>query len=173
MTPKERAIAALTLKQPDEVPTFELGFHIEDEMFGKSPVNIAEYKREELEKLSDLEAEKKIRVWATHRADIYRKLEYSLWPMLYLPDMWNEDGSLSKYQKIMIYALKEEADGEYMLQSHGDGTFALPDGNAMYEFAYRLADDFDGILEEAETLCKKATENNKRLVEAGVDAFIL
>jgi uroporphyrinogen decarboxylase len=173
MTPKERAIAALTLKQPDEVPTFELGFHIEDEMFGKSPVNIAEYKREELEKLSDLEAEKKIRVWATHRADIYRKLEYSLWPMLYLPDMWNEDGSLSKYQKMMIYALKEEADGEYMLQSHGDGTFALPDGNAMYEFAYRLADDFDGILEEAETLCKKATENNKRLVEAGVDAFIL
>ncbi len=173
MTPKERAIAALTLKQPDEVPTFELGFHIEDEMFGKSPVNIAEYKREELEKLSDLEAEKKIRVWAAHRADIYRKLEYSLWPMLYLPDMWNEDGSLSKYQKMMIYALKEEADGEYMLQSHGDGTFALPDGNAMYEFAYRLADDFDGILEEAETLCKKATENNKRLVEAGVDAFIL
>ena len=32
MTPKERAIAALTLKQPDEVPTFELGFHIEDEI---------------------------------------------------------------------------------------------------------------------------------------------
>ena len=35
MTPKERAIAALTLKVPDMVPTFELEFQLADEMFGK------------------------------------------------------------------------------------------------------------------------------------------
>ena len=32
MTPKERAIAALTLKIPDKVPTFELEFQIEKEI---------------------------------------------------------------------------------------------------------------------------------------------
>ena len=173
MTPKERAIAALTLKQPDEVPTFELGFHIEEEMFGKAPINIAEYKREELDKLSDIEAEKKIRKWASYSADIYRKLEYALWPMIYMPDMWNEDMTLSKYQKTVIKALLEETEGKYMLQCHGDGTFALPDGNEMYEFAYRLADDFNGILEEAERCCVTAIEKNKQLVDAGVESFIL
>jgi len=35
MTPKERAVAALTLKVPDMVPTFELDFQLEEEMFGK------------------------------------------------------------------------------------------------------------------------------------------
>jgi uroporphyrinogen decarboxylase len=34
MTPKERAVKALTLKVPDMVPTFELDFQIEEEMFG-------------------------------------------------------------------------------------------------------------------------------------------
>ena len=173
MTPKERAIAALTLKQPDEVPTFELGFHIEDEMFGKSPIDRDEYRRQELDKLTPLEAEKKIRAWAEHHAGIFTKLEYALWPMMYLPDMWNDDGTLSGYQKTAIRVLREYADNRYLIQCHGDGTFAIPDGNGMYEFAYRLADDLDGVLEEAERNCVNAIERNRQLVEAGVDAFIL
>jgi uroporphyrinogen decarboxylase len=35
MTPKERAVAALTLEVPDKVPTFELEFQLEEEMFGR------------------------------------------------------------------------------------------------------------------------------------------
>ena len=35
MTPKERAVTALTLGIPDEVPTFELEFQLEKEMFGR------------------------------------------------------------------------------------------------------------------------------------------
>lgn len=35
MTPRERAVAALTLNIPDQVPTFELEFQLEDLMFGK------------------------------------------------------------------------------------------------------------------------------------------
>jgi len=34
MTPKQRAIAALNLQIPDQVPTFELGFTLAPEMFG-------------------------------------------------------------------------------------------------------------------------------------------
>ena len=173
MTPKERAIAALTLKQPDEVPTNEHEIQLEEEMFGKSPINYNDYKRAELDKLSELDAEKKIRVWAKHHADMYKKLEYAIWPMIYMPDMWNEDGSLSKYQKMVLKALHEEAEGKYMFHCHGDGTFALPDGNGMYEFAYRLADDFEGVLEDAERYCVTAIERNKRIIDAGVETLIL
>jgi hypothetical protein len=35
MTPRERAVAALSLQVPDFVPTFELEFQLEEEMFGK------------------------------------------------------------------------------------------------------------------------------------------
>ena len=173
MTPKERAIAALTLRQPDEVPTFELEFQLEEEMFGKSPIVYEEYRRAELDKLTELEAEKKLRKWALHHAEMYKKLEYAIWPMIYLPDMWNEDGSLGKYQKTVLKALREYAEDKYMIHCHGDGTFALPDGNGMYEFAYRLADDFDGILEEAERYCVGAIERNKQIVDAGVEVLIL
>ena len=33
-TPAERAITALTLGTPDEVPTFELEFQLSEELFG-------------------------------------------------------------------------------------------------------------------------------------------
>jgi len=35
MTHKERAVAALNRRQPDFVPTFELEFQLEEEMFGR------------------------------------------------------------------------------------------------------------------------------------------
>ena len=34
MTPAERAICALNLGQPDEIPTFELEFQLSEEFFG-------------------------------------------------------------------------------------------------------------------------------------------
>ena len=34
MTPAERAVCALTLGQPDEIPTFELEFQLSEEFFG-------------------------------------------------------------------------------------------------------------------------------------------
>lgn len=57
MTPKERAIAALTLKTPDMVPEFELGFYLEEEMFGRKfiteelePKNLANMSMKDKEK---------------------------------------------------------------------------------------------------------------------------
>jgi len=178
MTPKERAIAALNLQQPDEVPTFELEFQLEDEMFGKSPINYEEYRRAELDKLTPLEAEKKLRKWAAHHADIYKKLEHSIWQMIYLPDMWEPDQpfnapKLSKYQIMMNKILREYTEDKYMFHCHGDGTFAIPDGNQMYDFAYRLVDDFDSVLEEAENNCVHAIERNKQIVESGVEVLVL
>jgi len=60
-----------------------------------------------------------------------------------------------------------------MIYHHGDGTFAIPDGNGMYELSYRIADDPEGLHEEAERRCTAAIARNRRLMDAGMDCFIL
>lgn len=172
MTPKERAIAALTLKQPDEVPTFELEFQLRDEMFGPFPWTWDDLKPEVLDALPSAEAEKRVYEYCAAYSEMYKKLEYSIWPFIYMPDMW-VDNELGKYQKMAIKYCLEFMDNKYMFHAHGDGTFALPDGNGMYDFAYRLYDDYDSVLEQAENMCVGAIERNKKLIDAGVETLIL
>ena len=173
MTPKERAIKAFNLQQPDEVPTFELEFQLEEEMFGPVPITSVDFTKDKLKDLSKLEIEKKIFALCEYKAHVYKSLEYAIWPMIYLPDMWENDGSLSENQKLAIKYTLQLGEGKYMIHCHGDGTYSIPDGNQMYNFAYRLVDDFDGVLADAENMCKYAIEHNKRIVDAGVETLIL
>lgn len=173
MTPKQRAIKAFNLEIPDQVPTFELEFQLEEEMFGPVPITAEHFTKERLKNLSNLEIENQIFKLCEYKANIYKSLEYAIWPMVYLPDMWEPDGSLSKNQKLAIKYSLELTEGKYMIHSHGDGTFSIPDGNQMYDFAYRLEDDFEGILADAEHMCVSATERNKRLTDAGIEVLIL
>ena len=55
MTHKERAVTALTLGQPDYVPTFELEYQLADLKFGKDFLM-----REALAKLSGAERERAV-----------------------------------------------------------------------------------------------------------------
>ena len=43
----------------------------------------------------------------------------------------------------------------------------------MYDFVYQIADDPDGMHEQAEKKMKWAMERNKRLFDAGIESFIL
>ena len=54
-----------------------------------------------------------------------------------------------------------------------DFTFEIPDGEHMYDFVYQIADDPDGMHEQAEKKMKWAMERNKRLFDAGIESFIL
>ena len=56
-TPAERARTALTLGQPDEVPTFELEFQLSEELFGYSLWD-ARLTPENYQKMSQAEIEK-------------------------------------------------------------------------------------------------------------------
>jgi uroporphyrinogen decarboxylase len=67
----------------------------------------------------------------------------------------------------------ELTGGKVLLTHHGDGTFEIPDGNHMCDFAYRIADDPDEVHEEAERRMNAAIERNKRLFDAGIESFIL
>lgn len=159
MTPKERAVAALTLQIPDQVPTFELEFQLEEEMFGKRFL-----REQDLKGKTASERERLIIENAEYMIQVYESLEYSIIPVHYLD--WEGNVELARQ-------IRRLTGDRFMLTTHGDGTFALPDGDEMYEFAYSLADDPDGVKEQAEKMAQAAIENNKKLAAAGFDSLIL
>jgi uroporphyrinogen decarboxylase len=159
MTPKERAVAALNCKIPDQIPTFELEFQLTREYIG------GDYLRQhELDGLSKAETDKKLHENAEFMLELFEKLEYSIIPIHHL----NFENQLETARII-----RKISGEKYMLTKHGDGTFGIPDGKNMYEFAYRIADDPEGVKEQAENMANGTIEANKRAVDAGFDSFIL
>lgn len=174
MTPKERAVAALTLKIPDQVPTFELEFQLEEEMYGKKFIT-EDLRPENLSKLSIREQEKKIYGLAEYMVQVYTDLEYSIMPGPYGLFSWQEWGQGNvpwELGKCLQY-IRNIVGDTMMIGIHGDGTFSIPDGNDMYAFAYAIADDPDSMKEKAEKMANEAIERNKKLADAGIDCLFL
>lgn len=158
MTHRERAIMALTLQQPDYVPTFELEYQLADKVFGKDFL-----KEDDLKNLSEKEKEFAIKENAEYMVHVYSELGYSIIPIHYLSD-----------EHIMETAkhINRITNNEFLLTVHGDGTFAIPDGDGMLDFVYRIADDPDDVKNNAAFMAYFAKEKNKRMREAGIDSFI-
>ena len=168
MTHRERFAAALEGKTPDWVPTFELEFQLEQEMFG-ARFDYARVTPEALDAVSATERMRALEELAAHTLWLYvDQLEYSSVPI-------NGPTAPPRLadQLDLIRILRQMAGNTVMLHAHGDGTFALPDGNDMYAFAYRIADDFEGLKRQAQDKAQEAIARNHRLAEAGVDCFIL
>ncbi|MBP5293926.1 MAG: hypothetical protein J6023_07375 [Clostridia bacterium] len=170
MNHRERAIAALTRQIPDHVPTFELEYQLAEEMFGK-PLVPVELHHGNIEKLSQAEKDKKIHEMAEYMAYVYGELDYSIIPVNAIGNCTATD--ISPETRQLIRDLLDVTNNQVMLTFHGDGTFYIPDGNDMYEFAYRIADDPDEVKEQAQQMANNAIERNKRLAEAGVESLIL
>jgi len=171
MTPKERAVAALTLKIPDKVPTFELEFQIEKEMFNKELIP-TDLKPENISKLSSTQKDKRLNELAEDIVYIYDQLDYSIIPGPY--GIGYVDGTfISLEKKFLFNKIRELTNGERMIGYHADGTFSVPDGNAMYDFAYRIADDPDAVHQQAKEMMDAAIAQNYALAEAGVEVGLL
>ena len=91
-------------------------------------------------------------------------MEYSIIPVHYLS---------KENIKATARHIRKLTGDKFMLTTHGDGTFSIPDGNEMLEFVYWLADKPDEAKEKAEKMANEAIENNKELIDAGFDSFIL
>lgn len=159
MTPREAAVAALSLKIPDMVPTFELEFQLEEEMFGKKFLRNGDLKGKTIK-----EKEKLINENAEYMIKVYDSLEYSIIPIHYL----DLEGL-----KATARHIRKQIGNKFMFTTHGDGTFAIPDGENMEQFIYSLYDDPDGVKVIAEKNAEEAIERNKELIDAGFDSFIL
>ncbi len=159
MTHRERAVAALTLQVPDKVPTFELEFQLEEEMFGKRFL-----RKSDLEGKTAEERERLLRENAEFMVQVYDDLEYSIIPIHYI--------STEDIKKTIKY-IRDISGNKFMLTTHGDGTFSVPDGERMYDFVYSLADKADEMKELALNNANQTIERNKELIDAGLDSFIL
>lgn len=189
-TPAKRAICALNLGKPDEIPTFELEFQLSEEFFGY-PLDDPRLTPEVYKNLSEAEreraaielADKYARVYGSGNAydiggaalsgdpekDAQPGLDYSIIPV-YAPEWYIPDSPITKtFRK----RLREHFGNTRLFACHGDGTFAIPSGSDMYEFSYRLADEPEEVMAEAEAMCVRAIEANKRQLEAGVDVALL
>lgn len=174
MTPKERAVAALQLQRPDQVPTFELEFQLEDEMYGRKFIT-DEIRPENLWKLSEAERQKKMYELAEYMVRVYTDLEYSIIPA-YGPHrkLLTEDGDLPQETRWLHQYLTEFVGDRMMLGFEGDGTYAIPKGfDDMYEFSSALVEDPESVKDQAGKKAEAAIERNKKLRETGVEVLLL
>ena len=188
MTPAGRAICALNLGQPDEIPTFELEFQLSEEFFGYPLTDDA---LEHPEKLSRKEQEQHAIALADRYARVYgdqnayqiganalsgdpvkdekRGLDYCMIPV-YCPH-WHDTENYAN--QVFRKRLREHFGNTRLFCGHGDGTFAIPDGNEMYAFAYRIADEPEEVEAQALQMAQKAIERNRIQHAMGLDVALL
>lgn len=166
MTPRERFIAALERRPiSGRVPHFELVFFLTMEAFGKVHPSHRNYSQW----LQMQESERQL-----HRedmADIFiasaERFEHSAIFLHPNPDTVEETMHL-------IDLVREKTGDRYFLMRHGDATFAIPSGDEMAEFAYRLADEPKKVKQEADERVNRALEWAEHLQKhGGLDGFAL
>ncbi len=160
MTPKERAILALTLKQPDEVPTFELEFQLTEEVFGEEY-----YRGESWQGKTEKEKERLAEANAALYLKTAEKYHYSIIMETSAPTL--EDRILT------VRKIREAAEDNYLIICHGDATYAIPSGDKMLEFVYNLSDRGNEMKEKARRMVNDALETGKKLMDKGIDGFAL
>jgi len=160
MTPKERAIAALSLRQPDEVPTLELVFFATKEAFGEEFIPAQNW--------ADL-AEKERTAAAEHNARLYVKIaERYGYSIIFENFAATGDHSIAVARKI-----REIAGDRYLLVRHGDATYGIPDGSWMEGFFVSLFEKKDEMIAQAANWVTSALEGNKVYLDSGFDGFAL
>ena len=173
MTPKERAIAALTLQIPDQVPTFELGFTLAPEMFG---INLypSDLHRDVIHRLSPAEKDRKLNEVAADIAKVFEALDYCIIPG-HFGAGYVDGASISPERAFLFKKVRELINGRRLLGYSADGTFALTPRirSGTESFAYRAANDPAGLHTEAKQRMNTAIERNKNLAEAGIDVALL
>ena len=160
LTPKERAIMALSLKEPDWVPTFELEFQLTQELLGKDYLT-----QEMLERAPASQRDRLLKENAELFIEVARILEYSIIPLQAVSDV---DALIT-----MTKHIRGIVGDKYMIWAHADGTFAIPDGESMVEFAFWLFDKPQEVHAKARANVEREIGRARKLFDAGVDCFIL
>lgn len=165
MNPKERAIAALELREPDDiVPLFDSEFHLTEELLGKSYAS-----SEVLNKATGTEREKLLEDSAKLFIEVAERLDYSLIRPLI--------GYELRYALPMIRMLKDMVGDTYLIVGHVTGTFSInanmSTGKAATEFSYRLYDAPDDLKKEAERRAAGAIDSGRRQIDCGADVIMI
>ncbi len=152
MTPKERVIAALELRQPDDiVPTFELEFQLTDEFFKKG------YKG--YNGLEGKDLDMAIGYNADFIVEITEKLDYSI----------IRTGDVTMLKKLVEMGVNKK----YLLCGEADGTMGIPDGKSMVDLSFRLFEHGDEIKKGLETSVDIGIAGGRTQIEAGAECLTM
>lgn len=165
-TPRDRFIAALE-RRPivGRVPHFELVFFLTMEAFGI--VHPSQRRYDQWDQMEEGERE----LHRSQMADMYlrtaERFEHSAIFLHPNPGGFEETVRL-------IDLIRERSGDRYFLMMHGDATFEIPDGNRMYEFSYRLADEPEAVKAEAAAMVDRALIAAERYAaHGGLDGYAL
>lgn len=159
MKPRERAIASLELKQPDDiVPTFELEFQLTEELFGDG---VRFLTGEDLKKTTQKERENLLIQNALLMIKVAEALDYSIIRINWLPTIDDEI--------FTIKFLKREVGEEYLIACEASGTYGIPSGEHMEAFVYFLFDKREEAHRQAGKMRDWAIERSKMLRDSGLD----
>jgi uroporphyrinogen decarboxylase len=161
LTPRERAIAALTLKQPDLVPHFELEMQLAPEYFGRDFVSKAEWDANPSRAAQFLQRDAELFLQIADYFD-YCIIFYS---HIHRP-------THADYVR-GIEVLRELDHGRHLLLAHGDTTLSIPDGERLQQLSYDLFEKRDEILAGQRAAVERQLAATPELLRAGLDGFAL
>ena len=163
MTPKERAVAAFDLAEPDDiVPTFELQFQLADELLGKCHISDKELD----EAASGDERDRLIRQNAELYFEEAERLDYSIICVTYGP-------TRREYLVRTFEHLKRLAGDRYLLAMINDGTMSIPDGSNMMQLVEDMTERPDQMHQKLQASVNGALEHAEALRDAGADTCLL
>ena len=166
MTSREKFIKALKREKiTGRVPHFELVFFLTMEAFGK--VHPTHRCFGQWDQMSDSEKQAQREDAAKTYIQIAEKYGHDA--IFLHPLFWTKEETA-----IESNLIKDMSDGKYFIMVHGDPTFAIPDGNSMIDFSVRMAEEPEGLEEEAQKNVDYWIDYAKYLkAESSVDGFAL
>jgi uroporphyrinogen decarboxylase len=162
MTPKQRVIATLKHREPDQVPHCELQFQLLEEEFGPETRMLTDL---QLKQASAAERERLLQEGAELFLRIAKRFEYCI------IFVWGVSGEAFFD---LIRLVRKGAGEKHMVGAFGGGgTYGIPSGGNMAEFAYAFYDRPEEMHQQAERMLTGAIEFGKRSFEAGAEMICL
>jgi len=161
VTPREVVALALRGGRPEGlVPHMELEFQLTEEYLGRTAL-----RHEHLQDVTGAKREDLLKRNAELWVEVAQRLKWNIITGLHwLPP----EDQCKSFQYV-----RELAGDTYMLSAFADGTFAIPSGTNMVDFSIRIADDPDGLVEEAQRNTDGAIAMVKTLIEAGAEVVFM
>lgn len=160
-TPRAAAVAALEGRPPTGlVPTFELEFQLTEEFFGRPW-----FRGEAFQGVSDTTRRKLIDRLVNDYLVSLEALDYCILFETRCPD--------DETRLEVIQRLRREVGERYLYLCHGDATMGIPTGANMVDLVAELFERPDEVKRRADQRVDQALERGRRLLEGGLDGFIL
>jgi uroporphyrinogen decarboxylase len=153
MTPRERGIAALECRQPDDiVPTFELVYFLGPEKFGLDWTD-------GINEMTGAERDRALHEHAELHVKIAEEYDYSI--------------IRSDYLEAMEILKGWGCDRDYLLFGEADGTMSIPNGSNMVDLSIEMRERPEDVHARMRSGVEGAIESGKKNVEAGADGVTM